>query len=119
MKKVFGILRDKGVNIDEAIEQVGEREDLYLIVLSKFTNDSNIYMLKELVDNKDFEKAMLVAHTLKGVYASLYFMNEYLLSSNIVKELRMNITDNIQNEVMELYTMHMEKLQILNMAGDV
>jgi len=62
-----------GIDTDSGLARVGKNEDLYVEILHKFKRN-NANTLEEItisVDQGEFEHATRLAHTLKGVSASL------------------------------------------------
>lgn len=72
-------LEQAEVDVDSALKRCMGKEDLYIRLLSRFTEDGNFEKLAEGLEEKDVEKAFRAAHTLKGVCGNLGFNG--LLSS--------------------------------------
>lgn len=74
-----------GLNIKLGVRRFGDNEELYLKMLKKFTssNGQTCRELKELIKKKEFEKAHLKIHNLKGESANIGVNNVYELSKQI------------------------------------
>ena len=64
-------LRDRGANVEEALERCLNNEAFYLRLVDKALQDSNFDRLKDAVGSGDLDKAFEAAHALKGVLANL------------------------------------------------
>ena len=70
---VTGLVPLPGIDTDSGLARVGKNEDLYIEILHKFKRN-NINTLEEItsaVDQGEYAHATRLAHTLKGVSASL------------------------------------------------
>ena len=69
-KTVFAQLKKvPGIDIDDGLLRFGDNEKLYLKLLNKFVADyGNVAaQIQRYVDSEDFESALRLAHTMKGV----------------------------------------------------
>lgn len=74
-----------GLNIKLGVRRFGDNEELYLKMLKKFisSNGQTCGELRELIKQKEFDKAHLKIHTLKGESANIGVNNVYELSMQI------------------------------------
>ena len=64
-------LRDRGANVDEAMERCLNNEAFYLRLVDKALQDPSFDRLEEAIASGDLDKAFEAAHALKGVMANL------------------------------------------------
>ncbi|WP_044973161.1 Hpt domain-containing protein [Ruminococcus sp. HUN007] len=64
-------LRKYGADVDEALVRCMNREEFYLMLVSKALEDTRLSLLEEQLKEKDYEAAFETAHTLKGMYTNL------------------------------------------------
>ena len=115
MRTVLVELEEAGVNVPEALEQIGGDEEVYLYVLRRFANDRGIDSLVKAFEKNDMGNAFDVAHTLKGMYASIYFQREFEICSEIVELLRDNDGNAAEaaTKLEVLNRLHRQKLGIM------
>ena len=77
-----------GADIKTSLERFMEDEELYLSFIKKFPETSNVDKLTQLILDKDYENAVLEAHTLKGVTGNLGLTPLYEGFTEIVNDMR-------------------------------
>jgi len=65
------------VNVEEGINRVMKNTALFIKLLTKFKNDTNINELEAAFSQGDIDKAKTAAHTIKGLSANLSFIELY------------------------------------------
>ncbi|MDR0903622.1 MAG: Hpt domain-containing protein [Ruminococcus sp.] len=87
-------LSGAGVDVKSALSRMLNKEEMYKKFLRKFREDTNIYQLKDIVENndkfssEDCEKIFHYAHTIKGVAGNLGLTGIYNESSYISEATR-------------------------------
>lgn len=81
-------MRELGVDIDSALERLGENESLLKRLLKEFLVDPNYGELVEALGEGDADRAFAAAHTLKGVCISLSLSRLYEPVSEMTEYLR-------------------------------
>lgn len=71
MSYVEKTARELGQDLKPALQRFGGNESLYTRFLKSFPQDPTAAMLKEAVEEKNYEEVERNAHTLKGVSANL------------------------------------------------
>jgi len=64
-------LREHYIDIEDALQRIGGNMDLYVRLLTKFTDSDNITSLENAINTGTIEDATQKAHTLKGTAANL------------------------------------------------
>jgi HPt (histidine-containing phosphotransfer) domain-containing protein len=59
------------INTEEGLKRVLNNSGLYVKLLNKFKTDTNLEDTLAAVETGDYEKAQVMAHTIKGVAANL------------------------------------------------
>lgn len=59
------------INFEEGVKRVMNNKPLFVKLLGKFASDASIKEFDAALTEKDFEKAKVIVHTLKGVAANL------------------------------------------------
>ncbi|MDR0556914.1 MAG: Hpt domain-containing protein [Treponema sp.] len=59
------------VNQEEGLKRVRNNKKLYITLLTKFKNETNLTELLSCIAEKNYEKAEASAHTLKGLSGNL------------------------------------------------
>ncbi len=111
-------LKELGCNIDEGLERMMNKEDLYIKMLKKFPttlygdSDRQPLPVIPLIDSNDISAAEKNAHTLKGVTGNLSLTPLYTAYTDIVNLLRANEleqakslalkTETIQKQIIDL-----------------
>ncbi len=76
-------LKVLGVDTEKGLTTCMNNESFYLRLVDRAIKDSSFENLKEALENKDYERAFEIAHSLKGVLGNLSLTPLY----NIVFEL--------------------------------
>lgn len=85
-------LKNKGVDVDKALERMKGNKDAYRSFLSEFFGDPDFIMLRESIAKEDAEEAFEYAHGLKGMAANLGLDEIYNNISILVEILRQGTT---------------------------
>lgn len=64
-------LIENGADVEGTLHRFMGNGALFLKFLLKFKDDQNFVLLRDSLDQKDYEEAFKAAHTLKGVTANL------------------------------------------------
>lgn len=83
-----------GSDYDGVLSRMGGSERIVEKFAKKFPNDTSAPQLFEAFDNKDFETAFRMAHTLKGVCLNLGFDKLRESASELTEALRGTVADN-------------------------
>lgn len=81
-----GYLEDIGIDIDRVLYNLGENLELYDSLLDKFLTDTNYDEFLQQAQLKNYEKAEMHLHTLKGVCANLG-MDQLMKTANELLQL--------------------------------
>ncbi len=81
-------LTEYGVNAKEGLDRCMNNEELYFRLLNKALNDDSILRLKEKLEEKDFDEAFKISHSLKGVLGNLSITPMYGIVYEMTEELR-------------------------------
>ena len=80
----------EGVDLDGALERMGNSEELYETILGMFLQDENYASLKDAMEKSDFENALGFAHTIKGMCGNLGLTKLFEYSDDMVETFRKN-----------------------------
>ncbi len=111
-------LQQIGVNINQALELLGDSEETYRYFLDKFLKDENYSQLLAGAESGDREAELAAAHTMKGMCGNLGMMGMYRNLDMLVSILRgksegdeellvRNITEQYQ-KVCDVILQHMD-----------
>ncbi len=64
-------LREFGADVDDALVRCMNKEDFYIMLVSKTVSDTKLYQLEQQINARELSAAFETAHALKGVYANL------------------------------------------------
>ncbi|MBP0971306.1 MAG: Hpt domain-containing protein [Oscillospiraceae bacterium] len=64
-------LRAFGADVDDGLARCMNKEDFYLMLVRKASEDRRLSLLSEQLAAKDYAAAFETAHALKGMYANL------------------------------------------------
>lgn len=84
----FEHLKAVGVNTDRTIERFGGLTELYIKFLAEFSETERFTEIFAAFDNKDYAKAEMCSHKLKGVLGNLGMEALYAESELVMKEIR-------------------------------
>ena len=98
----------QGINVLEGLTRIGGSTTSYLKLLRSFVNNNAQFKdnLVETMENKDWQKALRMAHTLKGVCGNIGAMQLFGLCSDLEAQLRKEHRD------IELVDKYLEKTHI-------
>lgn len=76
------------INLEDGLKRVMNNKKLYIKLLSKFKDSSNLDELESLLAAVDLEKAQGVVHTLKGLAANLSFTELFKQSLELETQIK-------------------------------
>lgn len=88
MELISRKLIEIGVDVPEVLNRLGGNETLYLSICSKFVKDDNYMEFCKAIKKKDYDKASMKLHTLKGVAANLGFLRMESLCKTIMEDIK-------------------------------
>lgn len=90
MTEMLKRLDDAGAETAEALERFMNNESLYVKFLTELPTEKTMPELVAAMDAKDYEKAKIAAHTLKGIAANLGLVNLMDCAMDVLTDLREN-----------------------------
>jgi HPt (histidine-containing phosphotransfer) domain-containing protein len=81
-------LNQFGANTKEGLDRCMNNEAFYLRLVDKAINDDSFIKLKNELENKNYDEAFKIAHSLKGVLGNLSLTPLYDLTVEITENLR-------------------------------
>lgn len=109
---MFDELREKGIDIEDAVNRCMGNKALYEKLLKKFDSAVNDAAVAKSFSNDDFQAAFEGAHTLKGITGNFSMTPLYEGYSEVVRLLRANENDQarkvyesivpVENEIIEI-----------------
>lgn len=81
-------LREFGADVDDALVRCMNKEDFYIMLVSKTVSDTKLYQLEQQINARELSAAFETAHALKGVYANLSLTPLTLPVSEMIELLR-------------------------------
>ncbi|MBR6288130.1 MAG: Hpt domain-containing protein [Acholeplasmatales bacterium] len=81
-------LNQFGANTKEGLDRCMNNETFYLRLVDKAINDDSFIKLKDELENKNYDEAFKIAHSLKGVLGNLSLTPLYDLAVEITENLR-------------------------------
>lgn len=88
MKDLYVKLQDNGVDVQQALERIMNKEEFYDRFLKKFLEDKNYEKLKAALVAGDHENGLDYAHTLKSVCGNLGMNELYDIFKQMVDDYR-------------------------------
>ncbi|MDR0442833.1 MAG: Hpt domain-containing protein [Treponema sp.] len=76
------------INFEEGAKRVMNNTKLYVKLLTKFKNDTNLNDLDAALTANDMEKAQVAAHTMKGLAANLSLTELYKQSMELESQIK-------------------------------
>jgi HPt (histidine-containing phosphotransfer) domain-containing protein len=76
------------INMEEGLKRVVNNSKLYVKLLNKFKTDTNLEELLSAVQTGEYEKAQIMAHTIKGVAANLSFTELFKQSLELETQIK-------------------------------
>jgi HPt (histidine-containing phosphotransfer) domain-containing protein len=83
-------LNEFGANTKEGLDRCMNNEAFYLRLVDKAINDDSFIKLKDELENKNYDEAFKIAHSLKGVLGNLSLTPLYDLAVEITEYLRIS-----------------------------
>ena len=83
-------LNQFGANTKEGLDRCMNNEAFYLRLVDKAINDDSFIKLKDELENKNYDEAFKIAHSLKGVLGNLSLTPIYDLAVEITENLRIS-----------------------------
>lgn len=114
------ILDEAGVDTHELFMNLLNNEEMFMIFMNKFLEDSNYEMLSKALQIGDYDNALAYAHALKGVAASLemHELKRYLQS--MVDDLRKREYGNLDSyfsKITKVYERICNAINLVNSGG--
>ncbi|MDR0707458.1 MAG: Hpt domain-containing protein [Treponema sp.] len=81
------------VNQEEGLKRVMNNKKLYVKLLTKFKNETNLTELLHFIEEKNYEKAETCAHTLKGLSGNLSLAALYEKATALDAQLKDHVID--------------------------
>ena len=95
-------LNSFGANTKEGLERCINNEEFYFRLIIKAINDDSFNNLKNELENKNYDEAFKISHSLKGVLGNLALIPLY--------DLVFNLTELLRNKEEIDYKIYIEKL---------
>ena len=98
-------LKAAGANVEEGLARCLGKEDFYLKMVNMGLTNQNFELLGPALEQKDFEKAFELCHSLKGLIGNLSLTPLYDLICELTELLRSKTdTDysNLYNQIIQL-----------------
>jgi len=86
------------INVEEGSRRVMNNMKLFVKLLGKFKEDTNLNGINTSLADGDMEKAQVFAHTLKGLTANLSLTELYKQSVELETQIKARSVDNKQLE---------------------
>lgn len=90
------------MDIHGALLRLGNNEELYYRILTKYLEDCSCDNYIKAIEEKDYGKAARCIHDLKGVSANLGFVCVERLSGKIVEDLKQKNYQHIESDTKRL-----------------
>lgn len=81
-------LIEAGVDYSGALHRFLNKEEMLVMFLKKYNEDTSVDTIKEMSANGDYEAAFKAAHTLKGLAGNLGITSVQSIASDITEQLR-------------------------------
>lgn len=91
-------LEENGADVEGTLHRFMGNGALFLKFLVKFKDDHNFVLLRDSIEQKDYEEAFKAAHTLKGVSANLGLTPIYNSASRLTELLRGKAASEVEVE---------------------
>lgn len=113
------ILISAGVNYDEGLKRFSGNTALYEKFICKYADDNSFMLLKDAMQNKDYQAAFEYAHTLKSVTGSLSFSEMFASVKRLTDFLRAgNNYEKAREEFTETEKQYTNIINAINQAQD-
>lgn len=110
---MFEKLREKGVDIEDAVNRCMGNKALYEKLLKKFDGAVNDAAVAESFSKNDFQAAFEGAHTLKGITGNFSMIPLYEGYCEVVRLLRENENDNARKVYESIVPIENEMIEII------
>ncbi|ULQ58733.1 response regulator [Brucepastera parasyntrophica] len=101
-ENIMDISDEEYLNLEEGLGRVMGNKALYTKLLSRFKAETNPDELFTEIEQKNFDKAQVLAHTIKGVAANLSLKKLFMLMQKLELELKNGVVEpGIQEEIKE------------------
>ena len=81
-------LNEYGADTKEGLERCLNKEEFYFRLINKAINDDSFFNLKKELEEKNYDKAFIIAHSLKGVLGNLALTPMYQIVFELTELLR-------------------------------
>ena len=102
------------INVEEGLKRVLSNSGLYIKLLNKFKNDTNLNSIKDSLAKNDIEEARSFTHTLKGLTANLSLTEMYIKCLELEDQLKKGSFDpalvELISDVSEQTTIEIDKV---------
>ena len=100
------------INLEEGVKRVMNNLKLYVKLLVKFRDGTNLEDLDTALATEDWEKAQNIAHTIKGVAANLSFSELFNQSLELENQIKAKSVKPGQFEILkEVFTHTMQEVE--------
>ena len=89
------------VDINEGTKRVMNNIKLYVRLITKFKNDTNLNNLETAFAEDDMEKAQIATHTIKGLAANLSFSELFKQCLELETRVKAGVMDKVQLETVK------------------
>jgi HPt (histidine-containing phosphotransfer) domain-containing protein len=89
------------IDIPDGIKRVMDNKKLYIKLLTKFRDDTNLAALEAAIAAGEMEKAQTAAHTLKGVAANLSLLELFKQCLKLESQIKAREVDPVQVETVK------------------
>ena len=106
--------KNLGINYEENIARFAGNENIYIKFLKRLLEDNTYNNLKQAYSQKSYEDIEKYAHMLKGLAANLGINRIFLLSNDIVQNVRQkefNNINNLYNKLTEEYELTLQMIR--------
>lgn len=107
-------LSELGVNTKEGLERCLNNEDFYFRLITKAINDDSFIKLKKELENKNYDEAFKIAHSLKGVLGNLSITPMYKIVYELTELLRVKKDIDYKEYIDKLLDIRNELILLIN-----
>ena len=112
--KLKDICYELDINYEENISRFAGNENIYIKFLKRFLEDNTYNNLKQAYSQKSYEDIEKYSHMLKGLAANLGINRIFLLSNEIVQNVRQkefNKLDNLYDKLVKEYELTIQMIE--------
>jgi HPt (histidine-containing phosphotransfer) domain-containing protein len=100
------------INIEEGLQRVLNNKLLFIRLLKKFMNETNLIALTEAINTDDLTKAKERVHTIKGIAANLSLTKLYVETQELEAKIKEGIADKVMlQSVQETFDETIKQIQ--------